>query len=76
MLYIINKKTQEELASKDKVHTLSIYIICSTHVRPTWITFRAVVSGGAGCAVAPPEFRSSVKPIPTRGGIFCPPHYC
>ena len=38
--------------------------------------FRAVVSRGAGVALAPPEFGSSVDPIPTRGGRLCPPHYC
>ena len=38
--------------------------------------FRAVVSGGAGGALAPLEFRSSVNPIPTRGGRLCPPDYC
>ena len=37
---------------------------------------RAVVSGGAGGALAPPEFGSSVNPIPIRGGRLCPPHYC
>ena len=37
---------------------------------------RAVVSGGAGGALAPPEFGSSVNPIPTRGGRLCPPQYC
>ena len=37
---------------------------------------RAVVSGGAGGALASPEFGSSVNPIPTRGGRLCPPHYC
>ena len=26
--------------------------------------------------LAPPEFESSVNPIPTRGGRLCPPHYC
>ena len=36
---------------------------------------RAVVSGGAKGALAPPEFRSSVIPIPTRGGRLRPPHY-
>ena len=30
---------------------------------------------GAGGALVPPEFRSSVDPIPTRGGRLCPPHY-
>ena len=34
---------------------------------------RAVVSGVAGSALAPPEFRSSVNPIPTSGGRLCPP---
>ena len=38
--------------------------------------FRAVVSRGAGSALAPPEFGISVNPIPTRGGRLCPPHYC
>ena len=38
--------------------------------------YRAVVRGGAGGTLAPPEFRSSVNPIPTRGGRLCPPHYC
>ena len=37
---------------------------------------RAVVSGGAEGALAPPEFKSSVNPIPTGGGRLCPPHYC
>mgnify|MGYP007048352179 CR=1 FL=1 len=37
---------------------------------------RAVVSGGAGGALATPEFGSSVNPIPTRGDRLCPPHYC
>ena len=36
---------------------------------------RAVVSGGARGALAPPEFENSVNPIPTRGGRLCPPHY-
>ena len=36
----------------------------------------AVVSGGAGDALAPPEYGSSVNPIPTRDGRLCPPHYC
>ena len=36
---------------------------------------RAVVSGGARGALAPPEIISSVNPIPTRGGRLGPPHY-
>ena len=36
---------------------------------------RAVNSGGAGGALAPPEFGSSVNPIPARGVRLCPPHY-
>ena len=31
---------------------------------------RAVVSGGAEGALAPPEFGSSVNPIPTRGADY------
>ena len=40
------------------------------------VLVRAVVSGGGGGALAPPEFGSSVNPIPIRGGRLCPPHYC
>ena len=31
---------------------------------------RAVVSGGAGGALAPPELGSSVNPIPTEGADY------
>ena len=37
------------------------------------IKYIAVVSGGAEGALAPPEFRRSVDPIPTRGVRLCPP---
>ena len=40
------------------------------------VSCRPVVSRGAGDALAPPEFGSSVNPIPTRGGRLCPAHYC
>ena len=43
---------------------------------PCQMQVRAVVSGGAEGALAPPEFKSSVNPIPTGGGRLCPPHYC
>ena len=38
--------------------------------------YKTVVSRGAEGALAPPEFGSSVNPIPTEGGKLCPPHYC
>ena len=41
-----------------------------------YVHFRAVVSGGAGGVLAPPEFGSSVNSIPNRGVRLCPPHYC
>ena len=44
-----------------------------TSVKPLH-RYRAVVSGGAEGALAPPELESSVNPIPTRGGRLCPPH--
>ena len=37
------------------------------------ILYRAVVSGGAGGALAPPEFGSSVNPIPTREAHYAHP---
>ena len=49
--------------------------LISQHMFPD-VRCRAVVSGGAGGALAPMEFWSSVYPIPTRGGRLCPPHYC
>ena len=47
----------------------------------TGVLCRAVVRGGAGSAVgalAPPEFWSSVNPIPTRaeGADYTIIHYC
>ena len=34
------------------------------------------LAGGAEGALASPEFGSSVNPIPTKGGMLCPPRYC
>ena len=39
------------------------------------VHYRAVVSGGAGGALALPEFERSVNPIPPRGGKLFPPDY-
>ena len=33
------------------------------------------VVGGAGHAMAPPDFARSVNPISTRGDRLCPPNY-
>ena len=35
--------------------------------------FRPVVPGGAGGAMAPPDFGRSVNPISTKGDRLCPP---
>ena len=53
----------------------TIYTSALYYVWQMLVHGRAVVSGGAGVALAPPEFRSSVNPIPTRGGRLCAPHY-
>ena len=37
--------------------------------------YRGVVPGGAGGAMAPPDFGRSVNPISTRGKRLCPPNY-
>ena len=37
--------------------------------------YRGVVPGGAGGAMAPPDFGRSVNPISTRGDRLCPPNY-
>ena len=36
--------------------------------------YRGVVPGGAGGAMAPPDFDRSVNPISTKGGRLCPPN--
>ena len=38
-------------------------------------TYRAVVPGCAGCAMAHPDFGRSVNPISTRGDRLCQPNY-
>ena len=60
------KKTRKD------IFTLYHKSLFTKHIAHT----RAVVSGGAEGALAPPEFGSSVNPIPTGGGRLCPPHYC
>ena len=39
---------------------------------PLIVNSRAVVSGGAGGALAPPEFGRSLNPIPAKGGQIMP----
>ena len=39
------------------------------------VSYRPVVPGCAGCAMAHPDFGISVNPISTRGGRVCPPNY-
>ena len=38
------------------------------------LLLRGVVSGGAGGAIAPPDFGRSLNPISTRGGRLSPPN--
>ena len=38
------------------------------------MNYRPVVPGGAGGAMAPPDFGRSVNPISTKGGTLCPPN--
>ena len=64
-----NSKLTEESYDIEGNLNLTLFII---DVSPY---IRAVVSGGAGGALAPPEFGSSVNPIPTRGGRLCLPYY-
>ena len=47
--------------------TLSINVIIIVAIRP-------VVPGGAGDAMAPPDFGRLVNPISTKGGRLCPPN--
>ena len=38
-----------------------------------YVRSRPVVPGGAGGAMAPPDFGRSINPISTKGGRLCPP---
>ena len=38
------------------------------------IYIRGVYPGGAGGAIAPPDFGRSVNPISIKGGRLCPPN--
>ena len=40
------------------------------------IPSRPVVPGGAGGAMAPPDFGRSVDPISIKGGRLCHTHFC
>ena len=41
---------------------------------PQLFKSRPVVPGGAGGAMAPPDFGISVNPISTKAGRLCPPN--
>ena len=64
-----NKLTIVMFVSKNSYQKRLMNIILIMYIR-------AVVSGGAGGALASPEFGSSVNPIPTRGGRLFPSHHC
>ena len=49
--------------------------LCLLELLDEFFFFRPVVPGGAGGAMAPPDFGRSVNPILTRRGRLCPPHY-
>ena len=67
---LISKTTKYEIWNGFKINGVKL------RLKKPRLHSRAVVSGGAGGALASPEFGSSVNPIPTRGGRLCPPHYC
>ena len=70
----MNAKENKKLALRLGIQTYEI-LTSNDEVCIQRIYSRAVVSRGAGGALAPPEFGSSVNPIPTRGGTLCPSHY-
>ena len=48
-----------------------VLLVKQLEIEETKTTYRAVFSRGAEGALAPPEFGSSVNPIPTKGGTLC-----
>ena len=76
--------------SRDQKHTIQMYILETATSELGYFRkmilfqikhggrshfFRGVVPGGAGGAMAPPDFGRSVNPISTRGDRLCPPNY-
>ena len=53
---------------KPKINKRRVYIYSVYRIS------RPVVPGGAGGAMAPPDFGRSVNPISTKGGRLCPPN--
>ena len=50
-------------------------ILSTIHMPPVFtLRHRHVVPGGAGVAMAPPDFGRSVNPISTKGGRLCTPN--
>ena len=64
---IIHTYLKVSVQTKNKQITLWYRIFGAICVRP-------VVPGGAGGAMAPPNFGRSVKTISTKGGRLCPPN--
>ena len=58
------------------IYNINLFLFVHLKKEKNTFIYRAVVSGGAGGTLAPPESGSSVNPIPTRGGRLCPPNYC
>ena len=51
-----------------------MYLNAELEIAPAF-NYRPVVSGGAGGAMAPPDFGRSVNHISTGGDRLCPPNY-
>ena len=51
-----------------------IFLLGPSMALPNNMFNRLVVPGGAGGAMAPPNFGRSVNPISTKGGRLCPPY--
>ena len=49
-------------------------LIKAQNLKGDVLVLRPVVSGGAGGAMAPPDFGRSVNPISTKGDRLCPPN--
>ena len=67
MYKLISQETLSQPRGADYAHQIMLAPPdFQTFLGPWDIRPRAVVSGGAGGALAPPEFGSSINPIPAR----------
>ena len=70
-----SNETEKDVENSDEADVSKKYNTeRQTLIASACVVHRPVVPGGAGGAMAPPNFGRSVNPISTKGGRLCPPN--